>query len=346
MKRLGAEMVQLRRIVLYALVAATLGHVAARLRADVDTTVSRVEGGRYAETPLQMTWIGWRAIVARSIANAINDRIMTVAASVAFYALLSLVPGLSVLITIYGLFVTPSSIPGQIAALTNFFPDAAKSLIQEQAIRLTSQPAGSLSVTLLISLAIAAWSANAAIKAIFEALNIMWGRVDTRSFLRLNLETLLFTFVGILLLMLVLIAMADIPGYLSFLPIDANLQATIALIRWPLVYVAGLAAIVMVYRRGPCRTPPGVVWSLPGAIFASLIWGGASVLFSWYVSTLARYSATYGSLAAVVVTMTWLWLSAIILLAGAELNAQIESQIDHDEESAPANSAAFGAVSR
>lgn len=335
-------MAQLRRIVLYAIVAATLGHVAGRLREDVDSTVNHIEGGRYAETPFQMTWSGWRAIIARTVSSAIEDRIMTVAASVAFYALLSLVPGLSVLITIYGLFVTPSSIPGQIAVLTNFFPDAAKSLIQEQAIRLTSQPAGSLSVTLLISLAIAGWSANAAIKALFEALNIMWGRVDTRSFVRLNLETLLFTFVGILLLMLVLVAMADIPGYLSFLPIDANLQATIALIRWPIVYITGLAAIVMIYRRGPCRKAPHVIWSLPGAIFASLIWGGASLLFSWYVSTLARYSATYGSLAAVVVTMTWLWLSAIILLAGAELNAQIESQINNDDEMSHAKGAAFG----
>jgi len=313
----------------YALVAATIGHVLARFRDDVDDTVAGVEGGRFSSSPFEMTWAGWMEIFHRTGRSAIDDRIMTVAASVAFYALLSFVPGLSVLVTIYGIFVSPASIPGQIALMTDLFPEAARALIQEQAVRLATQSSGSLSITLVVSLGIAGWSANAAVKALFEALNTMWGKVDTRSFIRLNLESLLFTFTGMIVTVIVLVGVTDIPGYLTFLPIGATMQSMLALLRWPLVYLAGLGAIVMVYRRGPCRTPPGVIWTLPGAILASVVWMAASVLFSWYVSTLASYTATYGSLAAVVVTMTWLWLSAIVLLAGAELSSQIERQIYH-----------------
>jgi membrane protein len=336
----------LRQIVLFAVVAAAFGHAAARFHGDVEASVSDVEGGRFARSPLQMTWSGWNDIARRTIANAIEDRIMTVAASVAFYALLSLVPGLSVMVTIYGLFVPPSSIPEQIAALTDLFPGAARSLIQEQAVRLTSAPTSSLSITLLISLAIAGWSANAAVKAVFEGMNMMWGRVDTRSFLRINLESLLFTFTGIVVLILMLMSMTDVPGFLSFLPLNASIQQMLALLRWPFVYLVGLGAIVMIYLRGPCRKAPGIVWILPGAVLASIVWVGASALFSWYVSTLATYNATYGSLAAVVVTMTWLWLSAIVLLAGAELCAQIENQIVPQGPSLASTSSAWAMSGR
>jgi membrane protein len=199
---------------------------------------------------------------------------------------------------------------------------------------------------LVVSLAIAGWSANAAIKALFEAMNVMWGKTDTRSVVRQNLESLAFTFVGIIIVMLVLVAMTDIPAYISILAIDPWLKSLFGFIRWPIVYCAGLLGIVMLYRRGPCRPAPRVIWTLPGAVMASIVWIGASLLFSWYVSTLARYTATYGSLAAVVVTMTWLWLSAVILLAGAELSAQIERQIDHGDERLTGVMAILQAVER
>lgn len=322
----------LRRVIVYGLAAGLSGFVAGRMHRDIAAAVDEVEGGRFARSPFDMTSVGWRDIFTRSLYAAVKDRILTISASVAFYILLSLVPALTVLITIYGMFVVPSSIPDQIAALTNIFPDAARSLIQEQAIRLVTQPNSTHSIMLVVSLAIAAWSANAAIKALFEAMNVMWGTTDTRSFFRLTLESFLFTFAGIIIVILVLVAMTDIPAYISVLAIDPTLKWLLIFLRWPIVYCAGLLAIVMLYRRGPCRPAPKVIWTLPGAIMASLVWIAASVGFSWYVSSLAHYTATYGSLAAVIVTMTWLWLSAVILLAGAELSAQIEWQIDHGSE--------------
>lgn len=315
------------KLVLLAALAAALGRGIAYFEDRADARAEDHARGRFARSPLHMTWRGWSEILSRAAVGLVEDRVTSVAASLAFYALLSLVPALSILVSIYGLFTLPSSIPDQLATFTDLMPEAARSIVADQAVRLATQSNGSLSLTLVVSLLIGGWSANAAVKSVFESLNLMWGTVDDRSYLAINLESLLFTFAGILVAVVVLVTMAVIPGLLALLPVDDATGSLLLLVRWPILYVTGLAAIVMVYRRGPCRRPPPAMWILPGAIAASLAWGAASWGFSWYVSTLATYPATYGSLATVVVMLTWLWISAIILLAGAEIDAEIERQI-------------------
>lgn len=263
--------------------------------------------------------------VRRVATGAMEDRILSVAAAVAFYAILSLVPALTVLVSLYGLLTSPAEIPAQLAALDWPVPTDVRTIVTEQATRLSVTSTGTLSTTLIVSIAVAAWSANAAVKAAFDGLDQMWGLKETRSFARLNAVSLGFTLTGVVAIVAMLAAFALAPAVAALFP--GSLGAAVAsLLRWPILFGSGFIAIVLLYRFGPDRVPPALSLQIPGAIFATVAWTAASAGFSWYASSLGSYSATYGSLAGVVVVLTWAWLSAIIILAGGEITAELEGR--------------------
>jgi membrane protein len=276
--------------------------------------------GRHAATPLEMTQLGWSDVLARSWTEALDDRVFSVAAGVAFYALIS----------IYGLFTSPAEIATQLGPFLALLPDAARALIEEQAIRIAAKPSATLSLTLVASLAVALWSANAAIKAIFDALNVIYDEREKRSFVHFNLVSLGVTLSAIILLTVLLFLIAVAPGLIRLLPYAPVLEAMVTYLRWPVMFVMITLSLAILYLIGPSRRAPRFIWLLPGALAAALLWVAASGGFSWYVSTLGDYAATYGSLATVVVFMTWLWLSSSIILMGAELNAELEHQTARD----------------
>lgn len=286
--------------------------------------------GRSAGAPWQMTWLGWKDVLLRFAGNIADNRIMSLAGAVAFFTLLSLVPALSLFVTIYRYFTDPLTIAAQLDALTIVFPDAARDLIREQAVRLASQDMSTLSLTFLVSFLVAAWSANAAVKAIFDALNIIYREREKRSFVKLNAISLMTTISGIVLLTAALIIIASVPVIAALFPFAHELERLLSLVRWPVFFVVAATAIACLYWIGPSRRPARFIWVMPGAVAAAVFWASASWGFSFYVGTLGNYTATYGSLATVVVFMTWLWLSATIVLAGAELNAQLEHQTARD----------------
>ncbi|RDJ26781.1 YihY/virulence factor BrkB family protein [Bosea caraganae] len=286
--------------------------------------------GRFARTPLDMTWLGWKDVVLRFAGNVADNRLSSLAGAVAFFTLLSLVPALSLFVTIYRYFTDPLTIANQLDDFTAVFPQAARDLIHEQAMRLATQTNSTLSWTFIVSLVVAAWSANAAVKAVFDALNIIYREREKRSFLRLNLISLLTTLSGVVLLAAALIVIAIVPLITALFPFELELQRLLSLVRWPAFFVVAVLSIACLYWIGPSRRLARFVWVLPGALAAALLWAGASFAFSWYVGTLGNYTATYGSLATIVVFMTWLWLSAWIVLAGAEFNAELEHQTARD----------------
>lgn len=286
--------------------------------------------GRMAGSPLQMPWLGWKEVLLRFSGNVIENRVMSLGGAVAFFTLLSLVPALSLFITVYRYFTDPLTIAAQLEVVTTVFPAAARELIGEQAMRLAGQPTSTLSVTFLVSFLVAAWSANAAVKALFDALNIIYREREKRSFLKLNAVSLMTTVSGVVLLMSALIVIASVPVVSALFPAAFELDRLLRLFRWPAFFVVATLSIACLYWVGPSRHPARFVWVMPGAVAAALLWMGASFLFSWYVGTLGNYTATYGSLATVVVFMTWLWLSATVVLAGAEFNAELEHQTARD----------------
>lgn len=286
--------------------------------------------GRLARAPWQMTWLGWKDVMLRFAANVADNRISSLAGAVAFFTLLSMVPALSLLVTIYRYLTDPATIAEQLDAVTTVFPQAARELIHEQAMRLAAQDVQVLSLTFLISFAVAAWSANTAVKAVFDALNIIYREQEKRSFIKLNLISLATTISGVVLLVAALTAIASLPVVTALFPFAFELERLIRLVRWPSFFLMATLAIASLYWIGPSRERARFIWVMPGAVAAALLWAGASWAFSWYVGTLGNYTATYGSLATIVVFMTWLWLSAMIVLAGAEFNAELEHQTAHD----------------
>ncbi len=321
---------KMRWIALLASAGVAIGYGFRQARLSIEHGRSAQRRGRLAATPRQMTWLGWKDVCARTWNQAIAHRLTAVAGSVAFFTLLALVPGLSVLVSVYGLFADPALVFGQIGTIASFLPDAGRQIIEDQAGRLTSQPPAALSLNLLLSLGIAGWSANAAIKGLFDGFNVIYGETEKRSFILFNTISLMTTLGAIALLIAALFVIAVIPALIQGAPFADRLEWAVTALRWPAFLVVAVGSISVLYWIGPSRRPARWPWVLPGSVVAALLWAAMSAGFSWFVSTLANYTATYGSLSAVIVFMTWLWLSATVILLGAELNAELEHQTAQD----------------
>ena len=329
-------MKRIRWLAIMASASLAAGYIAERLRGRNSAVLDDAERGRHAASPFEMTWLGWKDILTRTWNQTMDNRLLSIAAGVAFFTLLAIVPGLSVLISVYGLFSDPSVIARELAPVTAILPEAVQRLLEEQATRLAAESTGKLSLNLVVGLIITGWSANAAVKAIFDALNVIYNERESRSFLHFNGISMLVTISALFLLIGALVIIAVIPALLTLLPFANQLELLLGALRWPLFFLIAVIAIALLYWIGPSRRAARFVWVLPGAFIAALLWVGASGLFSWYVTTLGNYIATYGSLAAVIVFMTWLWLSASIILIGAGLNAELEHQTAHDTTHGPA----------
>jgi len=280
--------------------------------------------GRSAAKPSDIPIPGWRDIVLRVYEGISEDCILANAAAVTFYALLALFPGIAALVSIYGLFADPGAIVSQFDAMSGILAGGALDVIRDQLTHLTAQGSGKLGISLVIGLVISLWSANGGIKALFDALNVVYEEKEGRSFIRLNAVSLLFTIGMIAFLLLSLACVVAIPVALKHLPHIIGLIFDIA--RWPVLLLCVAVALAFIYRYGPSRTDPRWRWVTWGSGFAALAWLVASALFSWYAANFGNFNKTYGSLGAIIGFMTWMWLSVIIILVGAKLNAETEHQ--------------------
>jgi membrane protein len=291
--------------------------------------------GREASGPTQIPARGWKDILWRTYEEMNNDRLLAVAAGVTFYGLLAIFPAIAALISLYGLILDPQDVQSQIQGLAGLLPGGAVEIIGEQITRLSQQGSGGLGLGFIIGLAISLWSANAGVKAIFDALNIVYDEDEKRSFFKLNLQSLLFTLGTIIFLILALVAVAVIPVVLKFIGLGSALEWLISIGRWPLLLAAVIFGLAVLYRFGPSRDRAEWRWITPGSLFAGIGWLVFSMLFSWYVSSFGSYNKTYGSLGAVIGFMTWIWLSTAIILLGAEINAEMEHQTTKDTTEGP-----------
>lgn len=255
---------------------------------------------------------------------------MLVAAGVSYYALLALFPALAALVSLFGLIADPASIEQQFSNLQGIIPEEALQIIGDQINRIQAQGGRTLGLYFFIGLAISLWSANVGVKSIFDALNIVYDEPERRSFIQYNLQALLFTLGGILFVILAVSGIVVLPAVFAFVGLESISGRIISLLRWPLLLVALLVALALLYRYGPSREKPKWRWVSPGSIFTAVVWLVGSMLFSWYVSSFGTYNETYGSLGAVIAFMVWMWLSATIVLVGAEINAQSEFQTRAD----------------
>ena len=295
--------------------------------------------GRSAEHPFQIPASGWRDIGARVAADFGRDRIMATAGGVTFFSLLALFPALAAFVSLYGLFADVHTVREQLRILAGFMPHDILNFVGEEIIRIADGKKGGLGVAFVLSLLFSLWSANGAVKALFDGLNVAYEERERRSFVRLNLISLGFTLGSLLFSVLALATIVAAPVALGFVRSRLHLDMDDlwwAELRWPAMLAILVGALSLLYRFGPSREHARWAWLTPGSLFAALMWVAASLAFSFYVSNFGHFNATYGSLGAVIGFMTWLWYSTIIVLVGAELNSEIEHQTAVDTTTGPA----------
>ncbi|WFU73728.1 YihY/virulence factor BrkB family protein [Bradyrhizobium sp. CB2312] len=286
--------------------------------------------GRRSKSPFAIPWAGWKDIFWRTYQRIDDDRLLATAGGVVFFGLLAIFPAVTALVSSYGLFADPATISDNLQKLAMMLPQGTFEIVEEQVGRVVSKGNTALGATFLFGLVLAIWSANAGVKAIFDALNVAYEEREKRSFIKLNLVSLAFTVGGILALLVMVGTVVAFPLALDHLGIAPESKLIVALARWPLLFLILMVALAILYRYAPSRDAPRWQWLSPGALIAAILWIAGSSLLSWYLSSFANYNATYGSLGAAIGLMMWMWMSAIVIMFGAELNSEIERQTLRD----------------
>jgi membrane protein len=301
-----------------------------------DLARSREPGrGREAYTPEQIPASGWRDIFWRTAWSVSADRIMSTSGGVAFFALLGIFPGIAAIVSLYGLFADASTIGIHLAILSGFLPAGVLELIGDQIARIVGQESQALGAAFGVGLLIFLVSANSGVAALFDALNVVYDEKEKRSLARFYGTTFLFTLAGIAFVILAISAVVVLPLLLKFVGSTTTTEWLIAVLRWPVLMVALVVTLAFTYRFGPSRRDARWRWVTWGSILAAMLWILASMLFSWYVATFDSYNKIYGSLGAGVGFMMWLWISAVIVLLGGKLNAEMEHQTARDTTEGP-----------
>jgi membrane protein len=293
------------------------------------------EPGARTGSPPTITWIAipwaaWKHILRRIYERANDDRLLATAAGVVFFGLLAIFPAVTALVSSYGLFTDPGTIVANLQTLSLMLPEGSFQIVQDQIARVLAKGNAALGGTFLFGLALALWSANAGVKAIIDALNVVYEVRETRNFLKLNLLSLAFTTGGIVALLLMVGAVVAFPLLFNHLGLPPESGLILGLARWPLLFMVLLVALSLLYRFGPSRRAVRWEWLGAGTLAAALFWIAGSAALSWYLSNFGNYNATYGSLGAAIGLMMWMWISATIVLFGAELNSEIERQTTAD----------------
>ena len=291
--------------------------------------------GHDATKPSDIPARGWWAIAKRVAAKVSSDRLLTEAAGITFYALLAFFPALAAMVSLYGLVADPATISNNLDALSGVVPGGGMQIIGDQVHSLTANGSKALGFAALLGLATSLWSANQGTKALFDALNVVYAETEKRGFLLRTAVTLAFTLGGIVFVLLALTAVVAVPIVLNFVGLGSVAEPLLRILRWPLMLVALAALLACIYRFGPSRERARWQWVSWGGGFAAVAWVIGSIAFSYYVSHFGSYDKTYGSLGAAVGFLTWIWLSATIVLIGAELNAETEQQTARDTTTGP-----------
>ncbi|MET0250640.1 MAG: YihY/virulence factor BrkB family protein [Novosphingobium sp.] len=283
--------------------------------------------GRDATSPAAMPLKGWKEVAARTWQEASSDAIGLVAAGVAFYAFLAIVPLLGAVVLTYGLLADPATVIDHMASLTTTLPEDIAKLIGDQLVGVVATSGESKGLGLLVALAVALFGARNAAGGLIEALNIAYEEKESRSFLGVNLLALIMTAGAVAAFVFALLAVGA-AGFLGKLVPTSHPAVVLALkiLTYVLLGLGGAVAAAMLYRFGPSRTNARWSWLTPGSVLFAVAWIVLTLGFGYYVARFGNYGATYGSLSAVVVLLTWIYLSAYALLFGAELNSELEHQ--------------------
>jgi membrane protein len=303
---------------------------------DVDVEqLGREYPGAGADKPTEVPPKGWWQIVRRGLKEFSQDQMSLIAAGVAFYAFLALVPTLIAAMLIYGLVSTPQEVANQVNSFATALPKDAQSLLTSQLTSLAQASKSGLSIGVVVSLVLALWSASGGTSALVQAINDAYDEKETRNFFKKRGLALLLTIGAIIFFAIAASLVAVFPAVANALGLSGVLRVGVEGLRWVVLLVVVAIALAIIYRLAPNRDDPRFRWVSAGAGVAVVVWIVASLGFSLYVNNFGSYGKTYGSLAGVVVLLLWLWLSIVAVLLGAEINAEAEKQTVKDTTTGP-----------
>jgi membrane protein len=295
--------------------------------------VANDDRGQRADTPQEIPAKGWKDIAKRTAKEVKADQVPLLAAGVAFYVLLALFPAIIAGVSIYGLVADPQTVRDQINQLAETLSPETAKLIGQQVQQVTSSAGGALGLATVIGILTALWSASSGMKALITGVNLAYDEAEGRKFVKLRGLSILMTLAAMVLLGVALALIVGFPAVPDSWP--TVLQWTAAILRFVLLAVLLMAGLAALYRYAPDRDKPKWSWSSPGSVAATVLWVLASVGFSVYVNAFGDYNKTYGALAGIIILMFWLYLTAFVVLVGAELNAEMELQTAKDTTAGP-----------
>ena len=274
---------------------------------------------------------GWIATLKRVYGEIAEDHVGLIAAGCAFYGLLAIFPGIVAVLAIAGLVTEPSQLVGPLERLASMLPQEAAQIVIDQATAVAGSEDGGLSLAATVGLLVAVWSSSNAIRSIMEGLNVAFETTETRGFIRLTLTRILLTLGLMAGFFLTALILAGLPALLAFLPWSGAAEMVVTVLRWPLIIGLVVIGLAILYRYGPDRDVAWR-WVTPGAGLAAVVWAVGSFAFAVYVRNFGSYNETFGTLGGVVILLTWLWLSAFIVMMGAEFDSEMERQAKIDPE--------------
>ncbi|MBM3606071.1 MAG: YihY/virulence factor BrkB family protein [Alphaproteobacteria bacterium] len=293
-------------------------------------TRNQTGAGEGASAPSEISSRGWKEILWRVKDEITHDHISVVSAGIAFYALLSIFPAIAALISIAGLILDPADVAAQLETVVRMLPENAAAILQEQVAKVTGGDQTGTGIMAFFGIAVALYGAMKGVLTLMEGLNIAYDEEETRSTIKLYLTALVITLCMIIGLIAGLALVILLPTLMALGHLPPVLATAVDILKWPLMAVLTILGLAAIYRFGPSRADPKWRWVSPGAIVATVLWIIGTIAFSIYAQNFGSYTETYGALGGVIILLTWMWLSAFVVLGGAELNAETEQQTDQD----------------
>ncbi len=283
-----------------------------------------------ASRPREIPRRNWWRILWRVGQHTIEHNMSVIAAGIAFYTLLSIFPAFTAFISLAGYVLDPSDLTEQLEQLVSLLPQDAAQIIQEQVLEVTGGDQTATGLAAILALALALYGSIRGVKTLMAGMNVAYGEREKRNIVMLNLTAVALMVVLIFGVALALNAVIVIPAVMKFVGLSFGLDVLLRLVKWAILFGLVVFGLSLLYRFAPSRRRPKWRWVSPGAMVASTLWMIGTIGFSIYVQNFGSYNETYGALGGVIILLTWLWLSAFIVLLGAEFNAEIEHHTSAD----------------
>lgn len=300
--------------------------VAAPLTPPRENVHAGADHGREAGNPLRIPPKGLKDVTLRVVDQWGDDHVGIAAAAVAFYSFLATIPALAAVVSILGLVARGGNPTEVIDDLFGALPAEVRDVLSEQLGAIASTSSGSLSLTLVVSLALSLWTASGAVGQLINTINIAYDEPETRSWQYRKVMALGLTLGAIVFVALAIFTVVALPELIDRTGLGVGTRRLLNVAIWPGLALAFGAALSILYRIAPDRSPARWRWVSFGSVFAVVTWIAATFLFRLYVANFGSYNETYGSMSAAVVLLLWLWLTAVLVLLGAEINAEMEHQ--------------------